>query len=36
MVTKLKEKVHFQKLMWLAPRLTSIMNPGRLVTQTNS
>ena len=34
MVTKLKEKVQFQKLMWLAPTLTSIMNPDMLGTQT--
>ena len=36
MVTKLKEKCHLQKSMSLAPRLTFIMNPGMLGTQTYS
>ena len=36
MVTKLKENIQFQKLMWLALTLTLfhyIMNPGMLGTQ---
>ena len=39
MVTKVKEKVQFQKLMLLTPTLTSfyyIMNPDTLGTQTYS
>ena len=36
MVTKLKETFQFQKSMSLAPRLTFIMNPGMLGTQTYS
>ena len=34
MLTKLKEKVQFQKLMQLPPTLNSIVNPDILGTQT--